>query len=544
MTVHQLAQTNSFTITFDDAFPTAQRRAQAVAATCEHDLDILLGWFGVEGAFGPSDRITVAVGALSNPHALGDNWGYQHDASLIELGAFAWAFDESVLDGFAQAVFVAELAEVLMGARNNQLGHNTWNAGDSAGEALSTICEELLHRIPCYQVNQGFPRGQDWLATSNWPDWISSTDGTDQHFVSFGCGILFISFLMGQLGLEIGQIIQAEGQTLEEKFHALTGRSGGYSEMTGVLSDFFAHGSRELVSDFPFPLLPAADRTLSLGTIRRVTATTPAGSGQTEITLPFPCRGSLQAQYSLTHASYEVSLTAIPRGFGHPSFAWSLPASSGPPLVIPEDGIDTTVELPVTLVDPVNPTTPPTTSTASIHVIAQAPSTVTFGESPPPFPVAQLDLHIDGGAAGVSGTAFLTLECTASDAVSAGTSSGGALIALPMLGISYDAPTREEMEGCRAKATDLVNRFKPNLLARILPDPPPDLDQAVALLRELATEVSTARAAGDKQMADGLLQVAVDHLGIPEYMLNADPAQTAAPSAQLSSRLSSAGHQP
>jgi hypothetical protein len=527
VTVHQLAQTDSFTITFDDAFPTAQRRAQAVTATCEHDLHILLDWFGVEGAFGPSDRITVAVGTLSNPNALGDNWGYQHDASLIELGAFAWAFDDPVLDGFAQAVFVAELAEVLMGARNNQVGHNTWNAGDSAGEALSTICQELVHMDPCYQVNQGFPRAQDWLATSDWPDWISRTEGSDQHFVSFGCGIMFISFLMGQLGLEIGQIIQAEGQTLEQKFHALTGRSGGYTEMTGVLTDFFAHGSRgELFTDLPFPLLPADDRTVSLATIRRVTARAPAGGGQADFTLPFPCRGTIQAQYSLTHPSYEVSLTATPRGFAHPSFTWSLPASSGPPLVIPEGGVDTTVELPMTVIDPANPTSPPTSTTASVHVIARAPSTVTVGESQ--FPVARLDLYLDGGAAGISGTAFLTVECTASDAVSAGTSAGSALVALAMLQVAYDALTLEEIANCRAKASDLLDQFKPNLLARILPDPPPDFTHTVAALRELAAEVSTARAAGDKEMADGLLQVAVDHLGIPEYMLSAGPAQGAA----------------
>jgi hypothetical protein len=525
MTVQQLAQTDSFTITFDDAFGTARVRAQAVAATCEHDLRILLGWFGIEGAFGPTDRITVAVGSLSSPTALGDNWGYAENASLIQLGAFAWAFDEPILDGFAQSVFVAELAEVLMGARNHRLGHSTWNSRDSAGEGLSTVCAELLHFGPSYQVNQGYPRAQDWLATPDWPDWISNTDGTDQHFVSFGCGILFIAFLSGQLGIGIDQIIQCEGQTLEEKFHTLTGRSGGYAEMTGVLSDFFAHGARgALLTDFPFPLLPAADRTVSLTGSSRVTATTAAGSGQVVLNLPFPCQGTVQAQFSLTQASWEVGLTAMPRGFANPLFAWSLPASGAPPLEIPEPGVDTAAELPVMLIDPTSPGSAPAAGTASVQVVAGAPSTARFGEAQ--FSTGQLELAIDS-AAGISGTAFLTVECTVSDAVSAGTTSSRTVFALPMLQVSYDELTRQEIATCAEKADELLDRFKPNLLARILPDPPGDLENAVAVLRQLAAEVSAARAGGDNEMADGLLQVAVDYLGIPANMLSADAVPSA-----------------
>jgi hypothetical protein len=98
-----------------------------------------------------------------------------------------------------------------------------------------------------------------------------------------------------------------------------------------------------------------------------------------------------------------------------------------------------------------------------------------------------------------------------------------------MLEVSYDTLTQEELAACRAKAADLLHRFKPNLLARILPDPPPDLEHAIAALRELAAEVSTARSAGDKEMADGLVRVAADHLGIPKYMLNTESAQTMAP---------------
>jgi hypothetical protein len=447
-------------------------------------------WFDVAGALGPEERATVAVG-VTVPGSNGDNFGYKSvlHGTLIEINSFEGAGDQVLADDFARSVFVAELAEVLMGARNSHLGHTAWDAGDSAGEALSTVCQEMLYSDACYRTaGQGWPRAQFWLATPDWPDWVSRTDGTDQNFVTFGCAILFIAFLIGQLGFTLEQVIQADGVTLEEKFVALTGRHGGFAEMTGVLSQFFNTGVMgELRSDFPFPLLPPSARSVAIWARQeRGPGRVAVGGGMTDLPLPFPCRGTVEAQYTITDVSCHIHLTAMPRGFATPQYAWTLPTATGP-VAIPPEGFNGTVQLTVASTDPANPSVPPIVSTRDAQVYASAPNTTPYGQAQ--YVLGEIDLFVSGA----EGEVICTVSCEVTDTVSPGSTEATTLLTASTRETRYDEEARSEIDSCRERGVELLTReFKPNLLRQIMPDPPLDLLHAITTIRALASQLTVA----------------------------------------------------
>ena len=105
---------------------------------------------------------------------------------------------------------VSEADEVFMD--NEGAG---WDCGASNGEGLSRVL--ATHRYPheltgfaSGKNRPDFASGPSWL-TSNRPDWVSNTEGTDQHFVSIGCATLFIHYLKFQLGYSFEQITLVGG---------------------------------------------------------------------------------------------------------------------------------------------------------------------------------------------------------------------------------------------------------------------------------------------------------------------------------------------
>ena len=519
MTLQPLTQTDSFTILFDDALPSAMRRATAVAASCERDTATMCGWFGVDNPFHPGNRAVIQI--KDNP-GNGENFGYANAfyGTLIEIRSFEGAPNQDVADQFAQSVFVAEFAEVLMGVRNGIVGHSTWNAGDSAGEALSTICQEMLYADACLRMGQGYPRAHDWLATSDWPDFMTHVDGTDRNFVSFGCGILCISYLIGQLGFSLDRIVQAEGVTLEEKFATLTGRSGAYAEITGVLSQFFGRPAAEgaLRSDFPFPLLPTAERSVALAATPSRTATAPAGSGTTQLPLPFPCQGTVETAYAVTDSSWHVRYAATPHGFANPIYTWHLRAADGTATTVDPAGGDYTVLWSGQPIDPSNPTaTPASAVPVNVRVLCDGPTTAPFGDAQ--YFLGVLDIDIDGGIGGI----IATVQCEVSDQTSPGDSSATSLASIAAREVRYDDNFRTQAESCRGRAAKLLDQIKPDLLRQIMPDPAPDLIAATAVIRGLAERIAQARAEGDKTTDALLSDYALNQLGLPDTMIAAIP---------------------
>jgi len=134
------------------------------------------------------------------------------------------------------ALYVAELSESFMGPQN--LG---WNCGYSNGEALSRFCAE--QETPNGTLD-AFATGPAWDQAGR-PDWISTTEKTDQDPVSTGCGIVYV-YWMRSLGFLIPQIVQAGGATFSANCQRLTGKKTAYQDLIAALLGM------TITSDNPF----------------------------------------------------------------------------------------------------------------------------------------------------------------------------------------------------------------------------------------------------------------------------------------------------
>ncbi len=253
-----VTQTTNFSYNYADGLNAADKaaaiaHANALAETCENDLVVLESMFGVSGGFGPSNRVTIVIDTIDG---LGDNFGYRGD-NKINIVPFT---DYSDGDAATRAVFVAEMAEILMDYRNQKTGVTTWVANNSMGEALSTVCEATLHPEGYYTatVNGGYGVRIDQWLNSPRADWVNHNENTDRNFASFGCGILFIYYLQSQLGFSMHDIITKAGNTLAKTYTNLTGNADGWTPFITSLNAHFPVGTTfNPVSDnlFPFPNL-------------------------------------------------------------------------------------------------------------------------------------------------------------------------------------------------------------------------------------------------------------------------------------------------
>jgi hypothetical protein len=268
-----VAQTENFVFetagfaSFHDDFNAlieARSLAQALAASgaCETDLATLQKWFGAPGGFGTKilqdgtpNKITVLFDPTILPKALGFNQGYPMDGKTkptITLVPFTGASAQAA----TMTVFAAELAEIFMDYRN-QLHPGkppSWIANNSMGEALSTVCEGLLHPDGYYNpvspplTTSIGPRIWQWLSVLPHgipvlslvrQNWIDKTENSDQNYVSFGCGIVFLYYLLSQRAYSMEKIIASGGATFEETYRNLTGQSGAWAAFSQLLERYF-----------------------------------------------------------------------------------------------------------------------------------------------------------------------------------------------------------------------------------------------------------------------------------------------------------------
>jgi hypothetical protein len=123
-------------------------------------------------------------------------------------------------------LYVAELSEAFMGSQNRG-----WGCGYSNGEALSRFCAE--QETPTGTLD-AFATGPAWDQAGR-PDWISTTEQTDQDAVSTGCGIVYIYWLRS-LGYKDPQIVQAGGATFAENYQSLTDKTTAYDDLLAALA--------------------------------------------------------------------------------------------------------------------------------------------------------------------------------------------------------------------------------------------------------------------------------------------------------------------
>ena len=161
--------------------------------------------FGTLG--GPVSVIVFALGGATDGTGGADHMGcdYRTGAAIEVCASFAKPARVS-------ALFEAELSECSM---NGDL------CGQSTGEALSRWCALVISD----NALADFATAPQW-ARDGAPDFVNRTDATDQNPDSTGCGMAFLSWLIGQgHGLEKiapAMVALGDGGTLAQLYGALT----------------------------------------------------------------------------------------------------------------------------------------------------------------------------------------------------------------------------------------------------------------------------------------------------------------------------------
>jgi hypothetical protein len=166
--------------------------------------------FGTTG--GPVSVIVFALGGVTD-----GTGGADHDGCDFTTGA---AIEVCASFGNAarvSALFEAELSECMM---NDNL------CGLSTGEALSRWCAATTSN----NALSDFASAPAW-ASNGMPDFVNTTDSTDQNAISTGCGMAFISWLISQ-GYSLDKIAPVmvslgDSGTLAQLYAQLSGDSAG-----------------------------------------------------------------------------------------------------------------------------------------------------------------------------------------------------------------------------------------------------------------------------------------------------------------------------
>ncbi len=191
-------------------------------------------FFGITG-----DAVQVVVAPLSgNNDGSGGAYHYGCDfagGGVLYLDA---TFASTTVDplNLLVGLYVAELSECFMGAQGKG-----WNCGGSNGEGLSRFCAE--QETPAGTLD-AFATGPAW-AQAGFPDWVTTTEGTDQDSVSIGCSIVYI-YWMVSLGFTVPQIAQAAGATLSANYKTLTDKTSAYQDLLAAVQGLTVN------SDDPF----------------------------------------------------------------------------------------------------------------------------------------------------------------------------------------------------------------------------------------------------------------------------------------------------
>ncbi len=191
-------------------------------------------FFGITGG-----AVQVLIAPLSgNNDGSGGAYHYSCDftaGGVLYLDATFASTTVNPLD-LEVGLYVAELSECFMGPQGGG-----WNCGSSNGEGLSRFCAE--QETPANTLD-AFATGPAW-AQAGFPDWVTTTEGTDQDAVSTGCAIVYI-YWMVSLGFTIPKIVQAAGATLSANYQTLTGKTTAYQDLLAAVQKL------TVTSDNPF----------------------------------------------------------------------------------------------------------------------------------------------------------------------------------------------------------------------------------------------------------------------------------------------------
>ena len=182
------------------------QNAQSLLSSADSVVAQNNAFFAITG--GPVDVIVYAIGGATDGTGGADHGGCDFTTgNAIEVDASFGSPDRVI------GLFEAELSECAM---NGNL------CGYSNGEALSRWCAAVVSS----NALSDFATAPAW-AQAGMPDWVDTTEQTDQDAVSTGCGMAFISWLLSQ-GHRLSEIAQAmvalgDSGTLAALYAQLTG---------------------------------------------------------------------------------------------------------------------------------------------------------------------------------------------------------------------------------------------------------------------------------------------------------------------------------
>jgi len=173
--------------------------ADAELVRCEADYATLSSWFNVVA---PPASLPIQINIA---WANGVGGGSNNGNNSLTVNATATSLGTTINE-----ITVAELGELFMVYQNKG-----WIENFSHGEALSRILPPALYNGIDPNTYLLWEGATSWLNGGR-PNWIDATEPTDQHPLSYGCGMLFLYYLNGQLNFTWPEIIQAGGSTLAE----------------------------------------------------------------------------------------------------------------------------------------------------------------------------------------------------------------------------------------------------------------------------------------------------------------------------------------
>jgi hypothetical protein len=276
----QAGTTQHFVITYDDAVGTpAQTVALALLATVEYDLFRLKTYFPYEAKLGndpiASNPIAINVqdtssdgtpqrggarnrGNIAAPVAP----GAKPQQVTMAINAFGANTNAAAPADYARFLFIAEMTEQLM------LFYN-WPQNTNQSESISRVMAELLYPTQPYDTQNCVspaPWVNGWLAarSTDTTEYLSTSVSGETNGIAYGCGILFLNYLRFQLDVSLADICQANGPTLADRYHQVTGLTDDpLQAMNDLLNKHFVAGT-QLPNNNPFPLLDASGRRVFL----------------------------------------------------------------------------------------------------------------------------------------------------------------------------------------------------------------------------------------------------------------------------------------
>jgi hypothetical protein len=485
MAVQTLGQTTYFVVKYEDTLSQAQRRAKALLAGIDSDLETLFDWFQLgHTGFGSTNLITVQV----QTDSLARNNGYHSDGTtLISLDSLEAAGATAVADDAAMALFVAEMSEVLMSYRKQNKG-GKWNASDSMGEGLSVFCTGMMHPQGYYTVNGLGPRINTWFTTSdrNQPnrDWVNRVNATDTEAFSYGGSLVYLYYLYSQLNYSIRDIIVSGGANLAETYQNLTGKTDAYLPFIQMLDKYYPTDKiTSLPTDNPYPLLPVTDRRIEMTFTQELKGTkTRIGDGSVVISPYIGCPAE----------SYRYWVDATPRldhciatvtGFAEPKYSWKV---NGQPIDVPVgSGRVITTTTTVLLDNPANPLQP-TSTTQSVQILCTPQLSTSTWQGMQ----GGLDLY----PYSTPGHIMVNVEVDVSEqyAADTGVTATAKTSAIDQRTLTYETQYYADRDRCSKSFWDRVRGISEKyaksrhlFVWQTLPDPGPELVNALRMLEEL-----------------------------------------------------------